>query len=72
MDEDSARGCTTEGGLLSTDETADGKTDQWETGTNIQHAGKKKTPWPESESELYRLSDRSLSVKLVPTFADKG
>jgi hypothetical protein len=31
-----------------------------------------KTPWPESESELYRPSDRRLSAKLVPTFADKG
>jgi hypothetical protein len=32
----------------------------------------KQTPWPESASELYRLSDRRLSAKLVPTFADKG
>jgi hypothetical protein len=31
-----------------------------------------KTPWPESASELYRLSDRRLSAKLVPTFADRG
>jgi hypothetical protein len=30
------------------------------------------TPWPESVSELYRARDRSLSAKLVPTFADKG
>jgi hypothetical protein len=30
------------------------------------------TPWPESESELYRTSDSSLSAKLVPTFADIG
>jgi hypothetical protein len=30
---------------------------------------KKKTPWLESASELYRPSDRRLSVKLVPTFA---
>jgi hypothetical protein len=30
------------------------------------------TPWPESASELYRPSDRSLSAKLVPTFADRG
>jgi hypothetical protein len=29
----------------------------------------KQTPWPESESELYRLSDPRLSAKLVPTFA---
>jgi hypothetical protein len=32
----------------------------------------KKTPWSESASELYRPSDRRLSAKLVPTFADKG
>jgi hypothetical protein len=30
------------------------------------------TPWPESASELYRPSDRLLSAKLVPTFADRG
>jgi hypothetical protein len=30
------------------------------------------TTWPESASELYRPSDRRLSVKLVPTFADRG
>jgi hypothetical protein len=30
----------------------------------------KKTPWPQSASELYRPSDRRLSAKLVPTFAD--
>jgi hypothetical protein len=30
-----------------------------------------KTPWPESASELYRPSDRRLSSKLVPTFADR-
>jgi hypothetical protein len=29
------------------------------------------TPWPQSESELYRPSDRRLSAKLVPTFADR-
>jgi hypothetical protein len=29
------------------------------------------TPWPWSESELYRPSDRRLSAKLVPTFADR-
>jgi hypothetical protein len=28
------------------------------------------TPWPESESELYLPSERRLSAKLVPTFAD--
>jgi hypothetical protein len=30
-----------------------------------------KTPWPESVSELYRPSDRRLSAKLVPAFADR-
>jgi hypothetical protein len=33
---------------------------------------KKQTPWSESASELYRLSDRRLPAKLVPTFADRG
>jgi hypothetical protein len=32
----------------------------------------KKTPWPESESELYPPNDRRLSAKLVSTFADIG
>jgi hypothetical protein len=32
----------------------------------------KKTQWPEFASELYRPSDRRLSAKLVPTFADRG
>jgi hypothetical protein len=32
----------------------------------------KKTPWSESANELYRPSDRRLSAKLVPTFADRG
>jgi hypothetical protein len=32
----------------------------------------KQTPWPESASELYRLSDCRLSAKLVPTFVDRG
>jgi hypothetical protein len=32
----------------------------------------KKTPWPESASELYRPSDSRLSAKLVQNFADKG
>jgi hypothetical protein len=31
----------------------------------------KKTPWPQCASELYRQSDRCLSAKLVPTFADR-
>jgi hypothetical protein len=30
------------------------------------------TPWPELAKELYRPSDRRLSAKLVPTFADGG
>jgi hypothetical protein len=33
---------------------------------------KKKTPWPESASELYRPSERRLSAKLVLTHADTG
>jgi hypothetical protein len=33
---------------------------------------KNQTPWPESVSELYQPSDRRLSAKLVPTFADRG
>jgi hypothetical protein len=33
-------------------------------------ANNKKTPWPESASELYRPSDRLLSEKLVSSFAD--
>jgi hypothetical protein len=32
----------------------------------------KLNPWPESANELYRPRDRSLSGKLVPTFADRG
>jgi hypothetical protein len=32
---------------------------------------KKKTPWSESVSELYRSSDRPLSAKLVTTFANR-
>jgi hypothetical protein len=32
----------------------------------------KKTPWSESASELYRLSDRRLSAKLLLTFAERG
>jgi hypothetical protein len=31
-----------------------------------------KTQWPESARELYRPSDRRLSTKLLPTFADRG
>jgi hypothetical protein len=32
----------------------------------------KKTLWPQSASELYRLSDLPLSAKSAPTFADRG
>jgi hypothetical protein len=31
-----------------------------------------KTQWSQSASKLYRPSDRRLSAKLVPTFADRG
>jgi hypothetical protein len=36
------------------------------------HVFEKEPPWLESASELYRPSDRRLSLKLVPTFADRG
>jgi hypothetical protein len=36
------------------------------------HICTKKTPWSESASELYRPSDRRLSAKWLPTFADRG
>jgi hypothetical protein len=32
----------------------------------------KQTLWPESVSELYRPCNHRLSMKLVPTFADRG
>jgi hypothetical protein len=32
----------------------------------------KQTLWFESAKELYRLSNRRLSAKLVPTYADRG
>jgi hypothetical protein len=32
----------------------------------------KQAPWSESASELYRQSDRRLSAKWLPTFADRG
>jgi hypothetical protein len=32
----------------------------------------KQTPWSESASELYRPSDRRLSAKWLPTFAERG
>jgi hypothetical protein len=36
-----------------------------------QQTKTKQTPWSESESELYRPSDRRLSAKLVTTFANR-
>jgi hypothetical protein len=36
------------------------------------HPRRKQTTWLLSASELYRTSDRRLSVKLAPTFAKKG
>jgi hypothetical protein len=36
------------------------------------YSSNKQTPWSDSASELYRPSDRRLSVKWLPTFADKG
>jgi hypothetical protein len=38
---------------------------------NIKQTNKQ-TPWSDSASELYRLSDRRFSAKWLPTFADKG
>jgi hypothetical protein len=37
----------------------------------VYERNKKETPCLESGSELYRLSDRRMSAKLVPTFADR-
>jgi hypothetical protein len=42
------------------------------TKTEIMLRLKPKTPWPKSASELYRLSDRHLLAKLVPTLSDRG
>jgi hypothetical protein len=36
------------------------------------HKQNEQTPWPDSARELYGLSDRRLSAKLVTTFADRG
>jgi hypothetical protein len=36
------------------------------------HIQTKKTSWSESASEIFQLSDRRLSAKLVPTFARRG
>jgi hypothetical protein len=38
----------------------------------VHHLLQKQTLWPEFASELYQPSDRRLSVKFVPTFADRG
>jgi CBS-domain-containing membrane protein len=38
----------------------------------MQRNNNKKTTWPESASKLYRPSDRRLSEKRLPTFADRG
>jgi hypothetical protein len=40
-------------------------------GTTINETTKQ-TPWPELASKLYRRSDSRLSVKIVPTFVDRG
>jgi hypothetical protein len=37
-----------------------------------QNKQNKQTPWPESASELYPLSDSCLSAKLMSTFVDRG
>jgi hypothetical protein len=39
---------------------------------SVKKKTKNKTPWSESESELYWPSDRRLSEKRLPTFADRG
>jgi hypothetical protein len=39
---------------------------------SLSKQNKKQTLWSQSASELYRPSDRRLSPKLVPTFADRG
>jgi hypothetical protein len=38
----------------------------------LKQKKKKKTPWSQSASELYRPSDRRLSAKWLPTLADRG
>jgi hypothetical protein len=42
------------------------------TRVNCHKPKKKKTPWSESASELYRPRDHRLSAKSLPTFADRG
>jgi hypothetical protein len=44
----------------------------WHSPLTQQHRAMLTTPWLESVNELYGPSDRSLSAKLVLTFADKG
>jgi hypothetical protein len=39
--------------------------------SEYEHSKTKQTLWSESASELYRLSDRRFSTKLVPTFGDR-
>jgi hypothetical protein len=39
---------------------------------NFNKQNKQQTPWSESAGELCRQSDRRLSAKLVPIFADNG
>jgi hypothetical protein len=39
---------------------------------NNNNKQNKQTPWSGSVSELYRQSDRRLSAKWLPTFADRG
>jgi hypothetical protein len=46
-------------------------TDLYSEGLVFESDVSDKAPWPESASELYRPSDRRLSAKLVPTFADR-
>jgi hypothetical protein len=43
-----------------------------ENGLIVKYQRHKKNPWFYFASELYRQSDRRMSAKLVPTFADKG
>jgi hypothetical protein len=38
--------------------------------TTYQTTKTKLTPWPQFASEFYRPSDRRMSAKLMPTFAD--
>jgi hypothetical protein len=43
-----------------------------ETHSGVLSNKKQQTPWLQSASELYPPSDRRLSAKLVPTFAERG